>query len=231
MMLYSRPARVLRTIVTVILPIHKPVPIGSLPSELLEAIFQLLEFSHRNTLWSCMQVCKGWHDVARPHFFATVPVEYHHREHFSYYVCARPEIAKNVKVVRFYDKSWPTGGFESPAIPPGPIDIQLLVSTLPLLTNVQELSLAGFKNRVDSSSPSQSPAPRGGPVFPPSLRRLSLTNCPKAAFIFLCVFSLFTTLDTLEVVLDAEYTRNPAELFFLNPPSVLNLPAIPLQTW
>ncbi|KAM5540976.1 hypothetical protein V8D89_005287, partial [Ganoderma adspersum] len=178
-----------------------------------------------------MQVCKHWYDIARPHFFATVPVGYRHREHFSHYVCARPEIARNVKVVRFYDKSWPTDNFgfkrfQSPEVPPGPFDIQLFASTLPLLTNVQELSLAGFENKAYPSSPSQSQAPRGGPVAASSLRRLSLTNCSNTAFIFLEVLSLFPDLDTLEVGLDPEYTLHPTKILFLNRPSTLNLPAL-----
>ncbi|KAI1785447.1 hypothetical protein LXA43DRAFT_131358 [Ganoderma leucocontextum] len=191
------PGRIIRVIVATTPPPHKSGPISVLPSELLHAVFELLEFSDHNTLWNCMRVCRRWHHIARPHFFAIVPVTYHHRKRFSKHFRAHPELGAHVKALRFVDNSWTNSDdlrHRRPGVRRGPFHIQLLASTLPLLPNLRDLSLVGY----DNSSKFPLVQCQRTSV---SLRRLSFHNCVGLPFILLEVLSLLS-LDTLVVSVD-----------------------------
>ena len=225
----SRPVRLLRFIARPTRPTAKPGPISALPPELLHAVFKNLEFSDHPILWSCMRVCRHWYDIARPHFFAIVPVRYHHRKQFTQYLSAHPELAKNVKTVRFYDKSWgKSGNNRRLKVPPEPFDIELLASTLPVLTNIQILSLVGFENRADPSSPSQYRAQRGSPIAP-SLKRLSLNDCSGVAFMLFDVLSLFSAIDTLAMCINSANAQHRMEISLRNRPSSMAPASIALR--
>ncbi|KAI1785449.1 hypothetical protein LXA43DRAFT_1115959 [Ganoderma leucocontextum] len=189
-----RPTRILRVIVATIWPTHKlSGSISLLPPELLHAIFELLAFSDHNTLSSCMRVCTRWHDIARLHFFAVVPVSSYHRGRLSQLLCADPELALYVKHVRFVripesEDAWCEACRQ---LSRAPFDVQSLASTLPVLglTNLRYLSLVGYDNVVH---PPLLPAQWPRPPVRISLQQLSFDSCLGVTHVLPGLLSLFS---------------------------------------
>ncbi|KAI1785434.1 hypothetical protein LXA43DRAFT_130770 [Ganoderma leucocontextum] len=194
-----RPTRILRVIIAAIWPTHKlSGSISLLPPELLHAIFELLAFSDHNTLSSCMRVCTRWHNIARLHFFAVVPVSSHHCGPLSQLLCTDPGLALYVKHVRFIRArgsadAWCKTCYHG-QVSWAPFDVQSLASTLPALglTNLRYLSLVGYDNILHPPVLCQRPVQWQRPPVRVSLQQLSFDSYFSVTRVLPGLLSLFS---------------------------------------
>ena len=176
-----------------------------LPPEILHCIFEYLEFDdyHDEVLSACMRVCKLWHSLARPHFFAWVSVR-RDQERFSDFCHARLEMAGWIKSIDFYGASWACASTRQFSQSCEAFDVESLVSILPLLPSLRAIRLLGHDNRT---------AARDG-LWSPSklvrLQQLCLDECEGVGTILPILWSLFTVdtllLDAVEVDVYREST-------------------------
>ena len=174
--------------------VHNTTPgsIGLFPVELLLDVFELFD---RNELALCMRVCRRWYEIATPYFFAVVPVRYSQCQRFVKHIRTHPELAKHVKDLYFFDQCWgDSGNQRHMEIDSCPLDIHLIASTLPFLTNLCRLFVVGYDDKTDLPLPLRRVARRRS--APVTLQQLTFESCLKVAFILHGLLPLFS-IDTL----------------------------------
>ena len=170
----------------------------------------MFEFLDRNTLATCMRVCRRWFDIASCHFLAVVPITHRHCKRFLKYIRKHPGLAEHIKGLRFFDKSCGDSG-NLLGIPLGPFDMQLLVSALPLLTNLRMVCFVGYDRLVCDQS-TLSTLQKRYQNARISLQRLSFEHCNGVVSMFPELLPFFSV-NTL--VIDVHL---PGPLHFLETP-------------